>query len=114
MKFHRNLFIAIIQGLKDILLNKKQADSIVEKILTSNKGWGSRDRNFIAENIYHIVRYKRLYEYCCEEEAWSEASLWRMIGAKLLVENIELPVWEEWKELTKEKILQRFEEGKSI
>lgn len=121
MKFHRNLFIAIIQGLKEILLDKKQADSTIEKILISNKAWGARDRNFIAENIYNIVRYKRLYEFCCEEEvclpagqAGNEASLWRMIGAKLLTENIDLPAWEEWKELNKEKILQRFAEAKNI
>lgn len=113
-KIHRNLVIAIIDGLKNILLEKKQADTTVEQILTSNKSWGARDRHFIADNIYHIVRYKRLYEHCVGEEAWSEGSLWRMFGAKWLVEKNELPDWEEFSGLVKENVLNQFESAQSI
>src|SRR5438876_8781088 len=96
MKLHRNLALAITAGLKDILLNHKHADQTVEHLLRANKKWGSRDRDFVAGNIYHIVRFKRLYQYCCEEQIISESSLWKIFGVKLLLENFELPEWSEF------------------
>lgn len=114
MKFHRNLFNAIISGLTDILLDKKQADVTVSNLLQSNKGWGSRDRNFIAGNIYDIIRYKRLYEYCLRDEIFGQVSLWRMLGAKLITEGVELPDWEHLNTLNVADIKQRFEEAKQI
>ncbi len=114
MKLHRNLCNAVIFGLKEILLDKKQADVTVSNLLQSNKSWGARDRNFIAENIYHIVRYKRLYEFCIEDELFGEVSLWKMFGTKLLLDDIALPEWTEFAELNKEKILQRSTEAKTI
>lgn len=113
-KLHKNLVLAIVSGLKNILLEKKQADTTVEQILTSNKSWGARDRHFIADNIYHIVRYKRLYEHCVGEEAWSEGSLWRMFGAKWLIEKNVLPEWGEFSELVKESVLSAYEAGQTI
>ena len=114
MKLHRNLCNAVIFGLKEVLLDKKQGDVTVSNLLQSNKSWGARDRNFIAENIYHIIRYKRLYEFCLNDELFGELSLWRMLGAKLLLENITLPDWAEFSELKKEEILLRSEEAKAI
>jgi 16S rRNA (cytosine967-C5)-methyltransferase len=107
MKLHRNLVVAVISGLKDILLDKKQADTTVGNLLLSNKSWGSRDRNFIADNIYNIVRYKRLYEFCLGDELFGEASLWKLLGTKLLLESVVLPDWKEFSELKQEDILSR-------
>ena len=67
MKIHRILATAVIKGLKDVLLEHQQADTTVSNLLQSNTSWGARDRNFIAQNIYQIVRYKRVYEYACNE-----------------------------------------------
>jgi len=114
MKLHRNLCTAVIYGLKEVLLEKKQADIAVGTLLQSNKSWGARDRNFIAENIYHIIRYKRLYEFCLNDEMFGELSLWRMFGAKQILENFELPPWNEFSELNKDEILLRNEEAKTI
>ncbi|MDB5282947.1 MAG: methyltransferase protein [Bacteroidota bacterium] len=114
MKLHRNLCVAVVTALKDILLEKKQADLTVEHLLQSNKSWGSRDRNFIAGNIYHIIRYKRLYEFCCNEETWGESSLWRALGAKLILEGVELLGWPEFSELNKEEIIKRAAEASGI
>jgi len=114
MKLHRNLCQAVITALKDVLLDKQQADFIVSTLLQSNKSWGARDRNFIADNIYHIIRYKRLYEFCLDEEIFGELSLWRMLGAKLILEGVELPVWAEFAELKIDEVEQRGEEGRKI
>ncbi len=114
MKLHRNLCVAVIQALKEILLDKKQADLTVSHLLQSNASWGSRDRNFIAGNIYHIVRYKRLYEFCLEDEMFGEVSLWKMFGTKLILENIPLPAWEEFTTLNIENIQKRNTEAQRI
>lgn len=114
MKLHRNLCAAVIAGTKDILLDKKQADTTVSNLLQSNKSWGARDRNFIADNIYSLVRYKRLYEFCMGDEMFGEVSLWKMFGIKLILDGVELPAWEEFALLNKDEILSRSEEAKSI
>ena len=114
MKLHKNLAAAVIDGLRDILIEKKQADLTVANLLVSNKSWGARDRNFIAENIYQIVRYKRFYEYCIEDELFGEVSLWEMLGTKLLLENGALPAWNEFESLHPEKIQQLAQQASSI
>lgn len=114
MKFHRNLINAVVKGLNETLLLNKQADTTVEHILQSNKGWGSRDRAFIADNIYTIVRYKRLYEYCCETTVTDDKALIKLLGAKLILQGIELPDWEEFKAIDAKKVLARKEEAESI
>ena len=114
LKLHRNLCNAVITALKDILLDKKQADVTVSNLLQSNKSWGARDRNFIADNIYHIVRYKRLYEFCLNDELFGEVSLWKLFGTRLILDGFELPAWEEFSALNKEQILERSTEAKTI
>jgi 16S rRNA (cytosine967-C5)-methyltransferase len=114
MKIHRILATAVIKGLKDVLLEHQQADTTVSNLLQSNTSWGARDRNFIAQNIYQIVRYKRLYEFACNEETWGESSLWRVLGTKLILDGLELPAWPEFAEVKPGEITTRFEEGKQI
>lgn len=114
MKFHRNLINAVVKGLNEILLLNKQADTTVEHILQSNKGWGSRDRAFIADNIYTIVRYKRLYEYCSETTVTDVDALIKLLGAKLILQGIELPDWEEFKAIDAAKVLAKKGEAERI
>ena len=114
MKIHRILCVAIVRGLKEIILEHQQADTTVANLLVSNTSWGARDRNFIAQNIYQIVRYKRLYEFVCNEEAWGESALWRILGGKLVLDAFALPEWPEFAELKQDEIPARFEEAKQV
>lgn len=114
MKIHRILATAVVNGLKEILLEHAQADTVVARLLQSNSSWGARDRNFIAQNIYHIVRYKRLFEFVANEETWGESSIWRALGTKLFLDGIALPEWTEFSELKPEEITKRYEEAKQI
>jgi len=107
MKIHRVLSAAVITALKEILLEHSQADLTVARLLQSNTKWGARDRNFIAQNIYQIVRYKRLYEYVTDEEIWGESVLWRCLGAKLILDGTELPAWPEFETLRPDDIRLR-------
>lgn len=89
MKLHANLLAAVNLGLTYILLNGKQADTVVEELLVSNKKWGKRDRNFIAENIYNVIRYKRLYEYCAETDEYDENYIAKLVLTKLILEKAD-------------------------
>lgn len=112
-KLHRNLVAAVVQGLQSILIEKKQADSIVEQLLQSNRSWGARDRHFISSNIYHIVRYKRLFEYMLKEDA-SAHNLWKLAGAKLLAEHGELRDWPEFETLDRNLALELFRQAQHL
>ncbi|MFN8287878.1 MAG: methyltransferase domain-containing protein [Chitinophagales bacterium] len=114
MKFHRNLINAVVKGLSEILLLNKQADTTVENILQSNKGWGSRDRAFIADNIYTIVRYKRLYEFCSDAAATNNEALFKLLAAKLILQGIELPDWDEFKGVDATAVLAKKQEAEGI
>ena len=65
MRLHRPLVSATVKALQEIFHpeNPRQADRVIEEVLKSNKQWGSRDRNFIAETAYEIVRNWRLSLY---------------------------------------------------
>lgn len=60
MKLHRNLVEAVLNSLHEIFEENKYADKVIERVLKSNPKWGGRDRRFIAETIYDIVRWYRL------------------------------------------------------
>jgi len=60
MKLHQNIVDAILRSLKEIFEENKYADKVIERILKSNPKWGGRDRRFIAETTYDMVRWYRL------------------------------------------------------
>ena len=58
------------------------ADKVVQQLLKRDKRWGSRDRAFVAETTYDIVRWKRLYaEIANVKEPFSRDDIWRMFVA---------------------------------
>ena len=106
MKLYRNLCEAVIQGLEQIFTEKKYADKVIEKILKSNPKWGARDRRFIAETIYDIVRWQRLFIELTDAE---ENDYWKFLAIWCLWNKVEFPDWEELKGVNRKKILERYE-----
>ncbi len=111
MKLYRNLSEAVIQGLQSIFTENKYADKVIEKILKSNPKWGARDRRFIAETIYDIVRWHRLFKEISEAE---DDDFWRLLGVWCLWNNTEFPDWEEFAGLSRKKIEANYEKLKDI
>lgn len=112
MKLHRVLLVAVVNGLSEVLIEKKQADTTVEKLLSSNKTWGARDRHFIADNIYTVIRFKRLYEYCANTDVSDTKSLWKILGAKIALDGgADLSRIEEFAALDVSVIEERFKEA---
>jgi 16S rRNA (cytosine967-C5)-methyltransferase len=109
VKLYRNLCEAVISGLEEIFEEKKYADKVIEKILKSNPKWGARDRRFIAETIYDIVRWYRLFRELANAE---ENEYWKLLAVWCFWHKTEFPDWEELKGVDRKKVLARYEEVK--
>lgn len=115
MRLHRNLVFAVIDGLKEIFEEGTYADKAIEKLLKRDKRWGSRDRSFIAETTYEIVRWKRLYAEIAEvKEPFSREDLWRIFGVWATLRGIKLPDWPQLKGTPTRRIKGKFDELSSI
>ena len=77
MKLYINITRAVIQALQLIFEEHKYADKVIEKVLKQNPKWGARDRRFIAETTYDIVRWQRLLQNITEAEA---NDYWKLLG----------------------------------
>lgn len=104
-KLHRNICEGIIINLDQIFFKKKFADKVIEQSLKSNKKWGSRDRKFIAETTYTIVRYWRLLDEMMGIIAEENSDyLWKLFAGYLFWKNIPLPEWQEFSLLNQNNI----------
>ena len=111
MKLYINLARAVAQSLEMIFEEGRYADKVIEKVLKQNSKWGARDRRFIAETTYDIVRWYRLLQTLTDTPA---NDYWSLIGCWCILHNIELPDWEEFRELSPKKINERLEKFRPI
>lgn len=110
MKLYRNLCEAVVSGLELIFTEKKYADKVIEKILKSNPKWGARDRRFIAETIYDIVRWYTLF---IELTGADEDDYWKLLAVWCLWNKVDFPDWAELKGVNRKKILENYEQLKT-
>ncbi|RED46023.1 16S rRNA (cytosine967-C5)-methyltransferase [Seonamhaeicola aphaedonensis] len=115
MRLHRNLCFAVIDGLTDIFNEGQYADKVIQQLLKRDKRWGSRDRAFVAETTYDIVRWKRLYAEIAEvKEPFNRDNLWRMFAVWATLKGIRLPDWKYFENTPTRKIKGRFDELSKI
>ncbi len=115
MRLHRNLVFAVIDGL-DLIFNRGQyADKVVESLLKRDKRWGSRDRGFIAETVYEIVRFKRLYTKIAEVKTpFSREDLFRVFTVWATLRGIVLPDWRQFEGTPIRRIKGRYDELRKV
>ncbi|MCB4808818.1 RsmB/NOP family class I SAM-dependent RNA methyltransferase [Tamlana sp. 62-3] len=115
MRLHRNLCFAVIDGLTLIFNEDNYADKVIQQLLKRDKRWGSRDRAFVAETTYDIVRWKRLYAEIAEvKEPFDRDNLWRMFAVWATLKGIKLPDWKYFEGTPTRKIKGRFDELSKI
>jgi len=115
MRLHRNLCFAVIDGLNQIFNEGLYADKVIQQLLKRDKRWGSRDRAFIAETTYEIVRWKRLYSEIAEvKEPLDRDKLWRMFAVWATLRGIKLPDWKYFEGTPSRKIKGRFDKLSKI
>ena len=115
MKLHRNLVFAAIDSLQLIFNEHKQADKVLKNTLKRDKRWGSRDRGFIAETTYDIVRWKRLYSKIAEvKEPFDRTNLFRLFTVWATLKGIQIPDWPQFENTPTRKIKGKFDELSKI
>ena len=115
MRLHRNLCFAVIDGLLLIFNEGEYADKVVQQLLKRDKRWGSRDRAFVAETTYDIVRWKRLYaEIANVKQPFNRDDAWRLFAVWATLKGIKLPDWKYFEGTPTRKIKGKFDELSKI
>lgn len=115
MRLHRNLVLAVIKVLDGVFNHDFYADKTIEKILKHDKRWGSRDRGFIAETSYEIVRWKRLYVEIAEvKNSFDYKNLWKVFSVWAVLKGFILPNWNEFQNTPKRRIKGKFDKLSKI
>lgn len=114
-RLHRTLVFTVINSLKMIFNEGYYADKVVSKALKSDKRFGARDRKFIAETIYEMVRWKRLYnEIAGTKEHYTTENLWKNFAVYAVLKGYDIPEWKQLEQVPVRKIKGRFDELSKI
>jgi 16S rRNA (cytosine967-C5)-methyltransferase len=88
---------------------------MVAQALKKDKRWGSSDRKFVAETIYEIVRWKRLYaEIASVKEPFDRDDLWRIFAVWAVLRGYPIPDWRQLEGTPERKIKGKFDELSKI
>jgi len=125
VKLYHNLCEAVIRGLEMIFVENKYADKVIEKTLKENPKWGARDRRFIAETTYDIVRWYRLFNHVTDITpngntqaregggVGSSDNFWPLLGAWCIWSKIDLPRWTEFEGLDIKRFWERYDQARN-
>lgn len=110
IKLFPPLIEAIEKALVEIFVENRKADKAISGILKSNPKWGSRDRGFIAENTYDMVRNWRLINYCYGKDDVNNkltGTYRELIGIWLIFKGYDLSSSSLFGKIDIEKIIER-------
>jgi 16S rRNA (cytosine967-C5)-methyltransferase len=101
----------VIGVLDQIFNNNSYADKALDQHFRKNRQWGSRDRGFVAETVYDIVRWKRLYGELARTNApLSEKDLYRLFAVWAILREYPLPSWPEFRGIVEKEVRAREQE----
>lgn len=111
MRLHRTTCVAVVNSLQQIFVEKKYADKVIEKTLKFDSRWGSRDRKFIAETTYDIVRWYRFFRAVSNAKG---DDFWTLLAVWCAAHDIQLPEWDEFKGINYRQLRDRVNENHPI
>lgn len=111
LKLHRSTTQAVITSLDQIFNEGRYADKVIEKTLKQNSKWGARDRRFIAETTYDIVRWYRTLRTTTKA---NEGEHWKLLAGWLVLSDYLMPQWEEFKDVNPKEVLNAYQKLKGI
>lgn len=93
---YKNLVKTTAAGLKRVFGENHYAEPTLERLLASDKRLGARDRRFIAENYYDLVRYWRHLEILKQRQPIeNEDDYFLMVSLWLAHKGYDLKDWPE-------------------
>ncbi len=104
MRLHRNLCFTVIDSLSMVFNDGEYAGKVVEKALKRDARWGARDRKFVAETIYDVVRWKRLYnEIAGTKDHYTRDNIWKLFAVGRFLKGLNYQNGNILKELLQEE-----------
>ncbi len=91
MKIHRVLAEGCGAVLQAVFAEGRVLDRALEAAFSANPRWGKRDRAFIAETVFEVVRWRRALAFVVDGESTGAlcAAQWHRMG-------LEIPAWWTW------------------
>ena len=117
LKHHTFHIKAIFAALKDIFEKNVYADKAIEKVMKANKYWDVRERAFVSDVTYDMVRNWRLIVASSGVEPdakLSDRNLWMIFGAYLVFDGYQLPESNYFKGIHEKKIVSQLEKFHKI
>ena len=115
MRLHRNLVFTVVDSVKSIFNEGEYAGKAVEKALKRDARWGARDRKFVAETIYEMVRWKRLYnEIAGTKEHYTSENVWKNFSVWAILKGVKLPDWNQLQGVPERRIKGKFDELQKV
>lgn len=102
MKMHRILAEAAAGITKSVFREHKVLDHALAAAFEDNPKWGKRDRGFIAETVFEVVRWRRALGFLADSE---EANA--MCAAQWVRMGYEIPEWWTFKGLAADAMQAR-------
>jgi 16S rRNA (cytosine967-C5)-methyltransferase len=111
LRLHRSLVHAVADALRYVFEDNHKADKVVERILRSNPKWGARDRGFIAENTYDMVRHWRRITEAID---FPSPSYEQIFAVWWILNGRDLPDWPELKGVNRKNVLANDRENQKV
>lgn len=113
-KIHFPLIDAVCVALTDIFERGYYADKVIERVLKSNPKMGSKDRAFVAETTYDVVRWWRLLNHIAETDyKLDRPSLLRLLSSYFFIFKKREIIWKENHGMSLKRVRELFEEAAS-
>jgi 16S rRNA (cytosine967-C5)-methyltransferase len=102
MKMHRILAVAASDIADSVFREQKVLDYQLANAFDANPKWGKRDRSFIAETVFEVVRWRRALSFLVGNETTAAlcAAQWVRMG-------FDLPEWWSYNGASAEKMQAR-------
>lgn len=102
MKMHRILAEAAAETIKLVFKEHRVLDHALAEAFENHPKWGKRDRGFIAETAFEVVRWRRALGFVADSEETDAmcAAQWRRMG-------YEVPEWWKFKGASPEEMALR-------
>lgn len=115
LKHHSFHIRAIFTALKDVFENNEYADKAIEKVMRANKRWDVRERSFVSDVTYDIIRnWRLLFTASGAAEKLSDKNLWLVFGTYLIFDGYELPESTYFKGIDEKKTIAQLEKFHKI
>jgi 16S rRNA (cytosine967-C5)-methyltransferase len=108
LKYHKFQFLQIHEILKDIFDRGARADKAIERIMRKNKRWKPRERSFVSDTTYDIIRnWRLLFTVANLKDELHKKDFWTIVAAWMVFRTYDLPHDDSHKHVQQHEIEER-------